>query len=73
LLALWRSVVFVCVCLCVCVCVRVKPEALMLLLVKTQTRGVGNSRYEVHSPLHLSLCATIPETLWDEYCRLSVL
>ena len=66
LLALWRSVVFV------CVCVRVKPEALMLLLVRTQTRGVGNSRYEVNSPLHLSLCATIPDTLWDEYCRLSV-
>ena len=73
--------VFACRCMlssvyhCSCIplhCVRVKPEALVLLLVRSQTRGTGNSRYDVHSPLHLTLCASIPQCLWDEYCRLGV-
>ena len=59
------------VCVCVCVCVRVKPEALLLLLVRSQTRGEGNRRYDVHSPLHLTLCSAISQTLKDAYLRMS--
>ena len=59
-------------CLCVCVCVRVKPEALVLLLVRSVTRGTGNTRYDVHSPLHLTLCSAISETMRNEYCRLGL-
>ena len=51
------------------VCVRVTPEALLLLLVRSSTRGVGQSRYDVQSALHLSLCSGITTKMWDEYYR----